>query len=214
MRWNLIKKALGMAKDALRRQDIWVDFPPRLDELGEIEVFSQDDGSPVGQIKYEQRVSGSNVVVVLSMGNRAERVTLPRSKRLSIKALPQRENLRPILTNNGEEAGLKILADAAKTKNLSGESVVKWAMDGGLTEDQARKIIVAAPKEEQRDFKRSERVRIVGPCMEFGELAWVVGVKKTKKGTFYMVLVDGSSSPIVVPKEWLKANQAGAIPHA
>jgi len=215
MRWNLIKKAMEMAKDVLRRQDVWADFPPRLFTSGEIEVFSQSDMKPVGEIHYQQRPSGPNVVVVMSLGNRREEIKLPRSKRLSIKALPQRENLRPILMNNGD-AGLKILADAARTKNLSGDGAIKWAIDGGLTESEAKRIVAVADQkqEEKKDFERSDRVRITGPCMEFGELAWVMGKQNTKKGSFYLVLVDGSSSPILVPGDWLKANEAGAVQNA
>jgi len=215
MRWSLIKKALGMAKDALHRPDIWVDFPPRLDMNGEIEIFCQDDIKPLESIHYQQKASGSNVVVMLTLGDKIEEVKLPRSKRMTIKALPQRENLRPILLNHGEDAGFKILSDAARTKNISGENLIKWAVDGGLTKDEADRIMVYAenPKEEEK-FKRSDRVRIVGPCIEFGELAWVMDLQKTKKGMFYQVLVDGSSKPIIVPKDWLKHNKAGAIPNA
>jgi uncharacterized protein YajQ (UPF0234 family) len=187
MRWNLMKKALGMAKDVLDRSDLWVDFPPRLGMSGEIEVFCQDNIEPLGSIHYQQKAIGSNVIVALSFGDRNEEVTLPRSKRMTIKALPQRENLRPILLNHENDVGFKILASAAKTKNISGNSLVTWAINGGLTEEEANKILALAGDskgKEKRDFRKSDRVRVIGPCMEFGELAWVMAVQKTKNGMF------------------------------
>lgn len=217
MRWPLLKKALVLAKESLRRPDIWVDFPPRLGLAGQIIVFCQDDMEPLGEIHYQQKTKGSKTVVRFSMGDKIAEVDFPRSKRVTIRSMNPMEELRPILMNHGE-AGFKILADAAKTKFTSEESIVKWAIDGGLTSDEAKRIVsYAKPKSgsgEKKEFDRSDRVRIIGPCMDFGELAWVVGVQKNKKGTFYEVLVDGSSSPIFVPPEWLKENEAGVTPNA
>lgn len=213
MRWPLMKKALVLAKETLRRPDIWVDFPPRLGANGEIEVFGQDDMKPLGSIHYQQKASGAKSVVRFSMGEKFVESEFPRNKRVTIKSQGPKEELRPILLNHGEDAGFKILSGAAKTKFDSDESIVKWAIDGGLTKEEAQRLVsYANPKasrEDKKEFKRSDRVRIVGPCMDFGELAWVMGVQKTKKGTFYEVLVDGSSKPIYVPAEWLKENEAG-----
>jgi hypothetical protein len=217
MRWPLLKKALVLAKESLRRPDIWVDFPPRLGVAGEITIFCQDNMEPLGEIHYQQKTRGAKTVVRFSIGDKIAEVDFPRSKRVTIRSRGPMEELRPILMNHGE-AGFKILADAAKMKLTSDESIVKWAIDGGLTSEEANRIVsYANPKserKEKKEYERSDRVRIIGPCMDFGELAWVVGIQKNKKGTFYEVLVDGSSKPIFVPPEWLKENEAGVTPNA
>jgi len=216
MRWRLFKEALGLAKDVYGRKDVWVDFPPRLRSSGEIDVFCQDDCDLVDAIHYQSRPVGSKLVVRFVLGDKTKEVTLPKRKRMRIRKRIQKEDLRPILMDHGE-AGFRILADAARTMFTSKESMSKWAKDGGLTQQEADKIVSLAqpaPRKDDDEIKPSERVRIVGPCMDFGELAWVVGIRETRKAPLYEVLVDGSSEAIFVPREWIQKNMAGVVSDA
>jgi len=232
MRWRFVKEAMLLARKAFGREDVWVEAPPRLDPQGEAAVYAGDLEKPIGKVSYLFKPVGTRLKLELAANGERASVDLPPRRTMSFKVaagpgeVPESApGMRAVLERYGEAAP-PLLATIA------------WSSMGRpLTEDEARGMLSEVPaaagevmerleamgalarpnvrlaKGSER-FKRGDRVRVVGPCMEYGELGWVMEKPREdkKRNKLYMVLVDGSSEPREFAADWLAPNAAGRVP--
>lgn len=220
MRWIMTKKAMLLARAALGSDDVWVDMPMRLGNKGEVEIYlASNPDEPKGTLKYEVSSSGGRTKVRLAVNEHEDEFQMPRTGSLSFKvasgkAVPEWE----VALRRYGDAAIPMIAKVADSEASSRAEIEEWAASLGMDGDMARKVADAArpPMSKQAKklrFEHGDRVRIVGPDMDFGELGWIMGKprKNKHKVRLYMVIVDGSSEPREFPAKWLKPNDVGRV---
>lgn len=82
MRWQLIKAAWGLAREAFPDKRVYVMNPSRVEPEGGMEVVDLSDGKTIGKVAYKARPEGR---MVLSINDKSREVALPREGILSYK---------------------------------------------------------------------------------------------------------------------------------
>ena len=223
MRWVMTQKAACLARAALGSDDVWVDLPMRLGNSGKAEIYlSSDPESPKGILEYKISSNGGRTTVSLAVNGHEDEFQMPRTGALNFKAASG----RPIpgwavaLRRYGE-AAIPMIAKVAESETSSRAEIVEWAAARGMDEDTATKVADAAMPRMSKEakklrFEHGDRVRVMGPDMDYGELGWVMGKprRNEQKVRLVMVLVDGSSEPKELPEKWLQPNMVGRPDHA
>jgi hypothetical protein len=114
MRWQLIKAAWGLAREAFPDKRVYVTSPARVAPEGDMEVVDLSDGKTIGKVAYRARPEGR---MVLSLNDKSREVNLPREGILSYKIRKAPRSPNEI------QHGLAKSAGAAKKKYKAYEKV-------------------------------------------------------------------------------------------
>jgi hypothetical protein len=214
----MTKKAMILARAALGSDDVWVHLPMRLGNEGKAEIYmSIDFEEPKGVLEYRISSNGGRSTVRLSVNGQEDEFQMPRTGSSSFKVASSTRvpDWASTLRRYGE-AAIPMIAKVAKFES-GNEGVAEWATEQGMDEELSEKVAsICRPmikKAKKLRFEHGDRVRIIGPDMDFGELGWVLGKprKNKNKVRLFAVIVDGSSDPREIPEKWLKPNDVGRI---
>ena len=230
------KLARDQFKDIKR---LYVELPAHFELSGQCSVFDLDKEAPIASIKYQTVNENGAPTIKLSLGEDKTQVPLNKRAEIKVSVNTKTSELMPktsifakhIIDKYKDQ---KVLSEqvacliAGHEEGIPGNELEEvdidnWVLDYGFpsqiladTKEELGKLgIVIARGKKKYWFEINERVRVVDPNLrDHNEAAFVKDRKTTKDDednviVLYLVIIDGSSSPVWVQQQQLAKLMAG-----